>query len=102
MLYLTQLIYVTPGREADFLAFEKIALPAMERYGGRLLMRLRPGSSSFIAGELEPPYEVHLVSFEDARGFRQFLEDDARAEALALKEASVRGVLLIEGTVYTG
>lgn len=97
MIYFTQLIYVVPGREGDFHAFEQVALPAMSQYGGTLLMRVRPDKASFIAGETEPPYEIHLVSFEDEKGFQAFQRDGARLEALPLKENSVSRVVLIRG-----
>jgi len=97
MIYFTQLIYVIPGKEADFHAFEQIALPAMARYGGRLLMRLRPERAAFIEGESEAPYEVHLVSFDDEEGFLAFGKDKDRQQALHLKEASVSRSVLIKG-----
>jgi uncharacterized protein (DUF1330 family) len=97
MIYFTQLIYIIPGKEADFHAFEQIALPAMARYGGRLLMRLRPGRTAFIEGESEAPYEVHLVSFDDEQGFLAFGKDQDRQQALHLKEASVSRSVLIRG-----
>lgn len=97
MIYFTQLIYVVPGREAEFHAFEEIAIPAMAQYGGKLLMRIRPDRGSFIAGEEEPPYEIHLVSFEDEAGFQGFTGNEARRRAMHLKETSVSRIVLIRG-----
>lgn len=97
MIYFTQLIYVVAGKEAEFHEFEEVALPAMERYGGKLLLRIRPERESFIAGEEEPPYEIHLVSFDDEAGFQGFAGDEARHRAMHLKEASVSRILLIQG-----
>ena len=99
MIYFTQLIYVIPGREADFHAFEDVALPAMTRYGGKLLMRVRPGRDAFVAGDSEPPYEIHLVAFDGEEGFLAFSRDESRQRALHLKEASVSRSVLIRGQV---
>ena len=37
MIYLTQLIYVREGREADFQQFEEIVLPRLSQYSGELV-----------------------------------------------------------------
>lgn len=101
MIYLTQLIYVVPGEEEAFHAFEEVALAAIGRYHGTLLMRLRPGPSAFVEGEAEPPYEVHLVSFDTEASFRAYAADEARGKVLHLKERSVRSVLLIQGEMVS-
>ena len=55
MIYLTQLLFVVPGREQTFLQFEEVALAVMKKYGGSLLQRIRPPREAFIEGEGEPP-----------------------------------------------
>ena len=45
MIYITQLIYIKPGQESVFNAFEVIAIPLIARYGGELLIRVRPEAS---------------------------------------------------------
>ncbi|HVU96298.1 MAG TPA: hypothetical protein VHE34_13800 [Puia sp.] len=97
MIHLTQLIYIEPGKEAEFDAFESVALPLIARYNGRLLLRVRPDASAFIEGEAEPPYEIHLVSFPTEEDFANFGKDPERAAALHLKEASVERIVLIKG-----
>ena len=42
MIYLTQLIYIKEGQEEVFHQFEDIAIPAISKYNGRLLLRVRP------------------------------------------------------------
>lgn len=42
MIYVTQLIYVREGHEADFERFEAIVLPRLNAYRGELILRLRP------------------------------------------------------------
>src|SRR5688500_1671095 len=96
-LVLTQLLWIHPGQEAAFLAFEDLVLPLLARHGGELLLRVRPDAASVVAGSLEPPYEIHLVRFPDEAGLRAYLQDEARTRALPLKEASVRSLLLFRG-----
>lgn len=97
MLFFTQLIYLKPGKEAVFDAFEAVALPLIARHNGQLLLRVRPAPSAFIEGEAPPPYEIHLVSFPMEQDFEAFGKDPERAAALHLKDASVQRIVLIKG-----
>ncbi|HEY4336144.1 MAG TPA: DUF1330 domain-containing protein [Puia sp.] len=97
MIHLTQLIYIKPGQEAAFDAFEAIALPLIARYNGQLLLRVRPDASAMIEGAEPLPYEIHLVSFPTEEDFLAFGKDPERAAALPLKEASVDRIVLIKG-----
>jgi hypothetical protein len=97
MIYITQLIYIHEGREQTFHQFEDVAIPLIEKYNGKLLLRLRPSAEQFIAGELEMPYEVHLVSFPREADFNAFKIDKERETFLHLKDASVRKMLLVQG-----
>ncbi|MBZ4189541.1 DUF1330 domain-containing protein [Niabella beijingensis] len=97
MIFVTQLIYINEGSEAAFHAFEQLAIPLIKKYRGRLLFRLRPEKTAFIAIDVEPPYEIHLVSFETEENFRQFMEDEERKQFLYLKEQSIRSAVLIQG-----
>jgi uncharacterized protein (DUF1330 family) len=98
MLHLTQLVYVHPGQEAAFLAFEAVVLPLIERHGGTLLLRLRPGPEAKVEGALDAPYEVHVVRFPSDEAFARFAADDARQAVLHLKRDAVRATLLLRGT----
>jgi uncharacterized protein (DUF1330 family) len=97
MIFLTQLVYVKEGRESVFHEFEKIAIPAIRRYNGRLLLRMRPVDNSFIEHHIEKPYEIHLVEFESEQDFQNFSNDEERKKFLHLKEQSVKSVVLIKG-----
>ncbi len=44
MIYITQLVYVIPGKEDVFDAFEAVAIPAIAKYGGILMLRSRGGA----------------------------------------------------------
>jgi hypothetical protein len=97
MIYLTQLIYINEGQEAVFDQFESVAIPAIAKYNGQLLLRVRPTAASFIEHTIEIPYEIHLVSFPREQDFENFLRDDNRKLFLHLKEQSVREVWLMKG-----
>ncbi|HNP99913.1 MAG TPA: DUF1330 domain-containing protein [Bacteroidia bacterium] len=98
MIYITQLIYVVPGQERVFDDFEHIAIPIIARYNGRLLLRIRPSAKDMIEGEMEKPYEIHLVEFESPNDFERFKLDGERARFLHLKEQSIKASVMIQGT----
>ncbi len=97
MIYITQFIYIKPGREATFLEFEDFAIPLMEKYGGELLSRIRPSQESFIAGTEKPPYEIHFIRFKKQRKLDEFLNCDERLNFVHLKNESVTSILMVKG-----
>lgn len=97
MIYLAQLIYIVEGQESVFDQFEEIAIPAIAKYNGRLLLRVRPGRDAFIENHIEAPYEIHFVEFETEQDFKNFMKDEDRKKFLHLKEQSVKAVILIKG-----
>ena len=97
MIYLTQLIYIKEGQENVFHQFEEIAMPAILKYNGRLLLRVRPDKNAVIENNIEKPYEIHLVEFESEQDFENFKQDEERKKFLYLKEQSIRSALLIKG-----
>ena len=98
MVFITQLIYIQDGQEAVFDQFEAIAIPAISKYKGRLLLRVRPGEDAYIESNVEHPYEIHLVEFETDDDFMNFMQDEERKRFLHLKERSIRSTLLIKGS----
>lgn len=95
MVYITQLIYIKEAMQDVFDAFEKEAIPIIARYGGTLLLRTR--NSEIVEQAIEPPYEIHIVSFPTDEHFERFMKDETRKTFLHLKEQSVREVILIKG-----
>lgn len=63
MIYLTQLIFLHPNKEETFNEFESFAIPLMEKYGGRMIYRIRPSAEAFVSADEELPYEIHYLSF---------------------------------------
>jgi uncharacterized protein (DUF1330 family) len=98
MVLITQLIYILEGQESVFEQFEAIAIPAISKYKGHLLLRLRPDENAYIETNIEKPYEIHLVEFETEKDFMNFMQDDERKRFLHLKEQSIKSSLLIKGT----
>jgi hypothetical protein len=97
MIYFTQLIYIRDGQEDVFNQFEEIAIPAIMKYNGKLLLRVRPDEKAFVEASIEKPYEIHLVSFETENDFYNFMQDELRKKFLHLKEQSIKAVILIKG-----
>lgn len=98
MIFITQLVYIRQGRENVFHQFEDIAIPAILKYNGRLLLRVRPTEDTFIEHHIERPYEIHLVEFDTEQDFENFQRDEERKKFLHLKDQSIKSVLLIKGT----
>jgi len=98
MFFITQLIYIKDGQENVFNQFEDVAIPIISKYNGRLLLRVRPTENAFIAYNMDRPYEIHLVEFDNEQDFENFTNDEERKQFLHLKEQSIKSVLLIKGT----
>ena len=98
MIFITQLVYIKKGQETVFNQFEEIAIPAILKYNGRLLLRVRPSEDAFIEHHMDRPYEIHLVEFGSDQDFENFTQDEERKKFLHLKDQSIKSVLLIKGT----
>ncbi|WP_353125839.1 hypothetical protein [Parapedobacter pyrenivorans] len=98
MFFITQLIYIKDGEENVFNQFEDIAIPIISKYNGRLLLRVRPTENTFITYNIDRPYEIHLVEFDNEQDFKNFTKDEERKQFLHLKEQSIKSVVLIKGT----
>ena len=96
-IFITQLIYVIPGKKTTFLEFEEVAIPIIAKYNGRLLIRTRPSNDTLIEHDIEAPYEIHLVEFESEQDFKNYMMDEVRKQFLHLKEASNRASILFMG-----
>lgn len=97
MIHLTQLIYIKEGKEEVFHEFEKVAIPTILKYNGRLTLRIRPKDNSVIESSVKVPYEIHLVEFETQKDFENFKMDEERKKFLHLKEQSIESIILIQG-----
>jgi uncharacterized protein (DUF1330 family) len=97
MIVFTQLVYLKPGKEEVFDQFEEVAIPVIRKYGGTLLLRVRPQPAAYLEAAIETPYEIHLVEFGSDDEFQSFLKDETRKRFLHWKEDSIRTSILIKG-----
>lgn len=98
MIYITQLIYIVPGQENTFDEFERVAIPIISKYNGRMIFRVRPADNAFIEHQADKPYEIHLVEFDSQQDFESFRKDEERKKFLHLKEQSIKTSIKIQGT----
>jgi len=97
MIYYTQLIFIKPGREQEFHAFEDKVLPLLKRHNGELVYRIRPDKSVFIESSRPLPYEIHVVIFGSKADFEHYKNDPVRLGFMEMKNNSVENIILIEG-----
>jgi hypothetical protein len=97
MLYYTQIIFVKEGGEDQFNLFESHVLPLLKKYNGTLSYRVRPAADSVIESAIGKPYELHLITFPDRKGFEGYCNDEERLQYMHLKEGAIEKALLIEG-----
>jgi hypothetical protein len=96
-IVVTQLVYVRPGHEQQFLEFEARVLPLLAKHDGELLLRVRPPPNAVVGGSWAPPYEVHVLRFASRAALAGYADDPVRRGALHLKDESVGATILIEG-----
>lgn len=97
MIYYTQLIFIKPGCEQEFHAFEEKVLPLLKGHNGNLVYRIRPAKNTFIESSSELPYEIHLVTFNSKADFERYKIDPKRLDFIEMKNNSVEKIILIEG-----
>ncbi len=97
MIYYTQLIFIKPGCEQEFHAFEDKVLPLLKGHNGELVYRLRPDKNAVIEASQQLPYEIHLVTFGSKADFEGYARDPNRQAFMAMKNNSVERIVLIEG-----
>lgn len=76
-------LWIHPGQEAAFEAFERKAAAIMASHGGRIEQAVRVE-----AGQGDAPFEVHLVSFSNLAAHAAY-RSDPRTLALAGERQSV-------------
>ena len=96
MVFITQLVYIHPGKERVFDEFEAVAIPLIGKHGGELLLRACPTPEVVVARSIELPYEIHLVRSSD-EALASFTADPERQRLLPLKNDSVQSSLVVQG-----
>jgi len=97
MVYYTQLIFIKPGCEQDFHAFEEKVLPLLKAHNGELIYRIRPTESAFVESSGVLPYEIHFTTFGSKTDFESYKTDPNRLAFMEMKNKSVEKIILIEG-----
>ena len=97
MVYYTQLIFIKPGCEQEFHAFEEKVLPLLKAHNGELIYRIRPAESAFVESSCPLPYEIHFTTFGSKADFESYKADPNRLAFMEMKNRSVAEIILIEG-----
>ena len=87
---LVVLMYVHPGKTAEFEDFERGVQHVLSRHDGRLEHRVR------CAGGTEPD-EIHVVSFPDEAALAAYREDPGYLELAGARDAAVRDTKTFAG-----
>jgi uncharacterized protein (DUF1330 family) len=87
-------LFIHPGQESAFRAFETAAARIMGRYGGRIERVIRPERA---VPEGAMPHEVHLVSFPGEAAFAAYRADPELAALAALRQAAIARTEIIVG-----
>jgi antibiotic biosynthesis monooxygenase (ABM) superfamily enzyme len=90
-------LWIHPGQEAAFEAFEREAARLMARHGGRIDTAIRMTSPDGAGPNDATPYEVHVVSFPDRAAWEAYGQDP---ETLKLREK--RGQIIARTALMQG
>jgi uncharacterized protein (DUF1330 family) len=97
---LVALLYLHPGREAEYERFESEACRIMGRHGGRIVRRIKlesaPGAA--LPGSAAQPDEVHVVEFVDAASFARYRADPEIRALAELRATAIRDTVVWQGS----
>jgi uncharacterized protein (DUF1330 family) len=86
-------LWIHPGQELAFEAFERNAVRIMARHGGRIERAVRISSG----GGGDSPFEVHLVSFPDLAAAESYATDTETVELRAKRAEIIARTEVLEG-----
>ncbi len=81
-------LWIHPGKEAAFDAFEREAARVMAKYKGRIDSAVRLSPPKDAGPEDATPYELHIISFPGQAAYESYLADPA-AQALREKRSQI-------------
>ncbi len=87
-------LFVHPGQEDAFAAFETQAARIMHRYGGRIERVIRPTRA---LPESALPDEIHVVVFPSSEAFERYRADPALVALAAARDAAIAQTQIIVG-----
>ena len=85
--------------KTDNVQDKEALLPHLQKLGGKLLYRFRPNEKSIMHSDGDPPYEIHIITFNSKEELQNYLENDERKKYLHLKEDSVSTILSIKEVI---
>lgn len=87
-------LWIHPGQEAAFEAFEQEAALRMARHGGRIDSAVRVERAG---GPADAPYEIHVVSFPDAAAVAAYAGDPETLGLLERRNAIISRTVVVTG-----
>lgn len=90
-------LWIHPGQEAAFDAFERNAVRIMAAHGGRIDQAIRMTPPDGAGSADAAPFEIHIVSFPDKAAADAYAADPA---SQALRESRAR--IISRTTIMTG
>ena len=88
-------LWIHPGQEAAFEAFERDAARIMARHGGRIDRAVRLAQAG--AGANEGAVEVHFVSFPDRQAFDSYGADSEIVARKDQRNAIIARTVAVDG-----
>lgn len=90
-------LYINPGFEREFMEYESMVLPLLDKYSGKVNLRFRPEKdSSSVSGENGLPFEVHILSFPAKADLEAYKNDPDRIKYQYLAEISINRTEIFE------
>jgi hypothetical protein len=91
-------IWIRPGREEAFEAFEQEAARRMAIHGGRIDAAVRTAPNGLATGPEEATaYEVHIVSFPDKAAADAYADDPANMAAREERAGIIALTMVVPG-----
>lgn len=84
-------LWVHPGQEPAFEAYERAAAQIMARHGGRIDLAMRPENVP------DAPFEVHFVSFPDREAASRYAQDPGTLLLRKGRESIISRTDIVEG-----
>ena len=88
------LLYVRPGAEAEFRAYEQQANAILAEYGGDIEQVIAPYAT---AGDMPTPDEVHVISFPDQATLAAYQSDPRMLALRSRRDRAIANTVLILG-----
>lgn len=87
-------LWIHPGQEGAFEAFEQEAVRRMARHGGRIDSAVRVDNPG---GSADAPYEIHVVSFPNAGSVAAYAGDPETLGLLVRRNAIISRTVVVTG-----